>query len=701
MSIVYHEDLRLFEIQMRTTSYVFGLNDKGVLQQIYWGDAIDARECAHLLQSRHHSSFDAEVDREKEEYGGHGGSSYVEPCLKVRFQDGVRDLKLAYTGFAIEQDTLRVILKDVHYDLIVNLTYKVIHEHDLIERTAEVVNQSDTEVVIEQMMSAAWSLPTLPSYRLTHVSGRWSGEFQLRDTLLSEGKKTLESRRGFTGPHANPWFAVDNGKADEVSGKVWFGVLGWSGNWKIVAEKTNFNHVRVVGGMNDFDCPILLQGGECITSPSFIGGYTSRGFGDMSRQLHSYQRAFVFPSQAHRRVLYNSWEATYFQVEAQGQMELARSAAKLGVELFVVDDGWFGSRNSDQAGLGDWHVNAEKFPNGLQELIDEVTSLGMDFGIWVEPESVNPDSDLYRKHPDWVYQFPTREGTLQRNQLLLNLGKTEVKQYILDFMTELLSSYSITFIKWDMNRTLTEAGTADDIQNPYHAVWVKHVQSLYEIWAELRTKFPHVEFESCAGGGSRIDLGILRYADQVWPSDNTDAFDRLRIQEGFAYVYSPQVMMCWVTESPHSLNGRSLSLAFRFHSAMMGGLGIGADLKLWSEEEMQEAAAYIAQYKEIRHIIMAGHQYRLRSLRDSDVAAVQYVSKDGGEAVVFLFLHAQQFGNSLPSISLQGLEPNADYLVHGLEQEPVRFKGKNLMHVGLNPKLTGDYDSALIRLQRV
>ncbi|GGI44509.1 alpha-galactosidase [Paenibacillus marchantiophytorum] len=701
MPIIYHEDLRLFEIETRTTSYVFGLNDKGVLQQIYWGDAIDARECAHLLQSRHHSSFDAEVDREKEEYGGHGGSSYVEPCLKVRFQDGVRDLKLAYKGFAIEQDTLRVILKDVHYDLIVNLTYKVIDEHDLIERTAEVVNQSDTEVVIEQMMSAAWSLPILPSYRLTHVSGRWSGEFQLRDTMLSEGKKTLESRRGFTGAHANPWFAVDNGKADEISGKVWFGVLGWSGNWKIVAEKTNFNHVRVVGGMNDFDCPILLQGGERITSPSFIGGYTSRGFGDMSRQLHSYQRAFVFPSQAHRRVLYNSWEATYFQVEAQGQMELARSAAKLGVELFVVDDGWFGSRNSDQAGLGDWHVNAEKFPNGLEELIDEVTSLGMDFGIWVEPESVNPDSDLYRKHPDWVYQYPTREGTLQRNQLLLNLGKPEVKQYILDFMTELLSSYSITFIKWDMNRTLTEAGTADDIQNPYHAVWVQHVQSLYEIWAELRTKFPHVEFESCAGGGSRIDLGILRYADQVWPSDNTDAFDRLRIQEGFAYVYSPQVMMCWVTESPHSLNGRSLSLAFRFHSAMMGGLGIGANLKLWSEEEMQEAAAYIAQYKEIRHIIMAGHQYRLRSLRDSDVAAVQYVSKDGDEAVVFLFLHAQQFGNSSPSISLQGLEPNADYLVHGLEQEPVPFKGKNLMHVGLNPKLTGDYDSALIRLQRV
>ncbi|CAK4844807.1 unnamed protein product [Aphanomyces euteiches] len=325
----------------------------------------------------------------------------------------------------------------------------------------------------------------------------------------------------------------------------------------------------------------------------------------------------------------------------------------------------------------------------------------MDFGLWVEPEAVNPDSDLYRKHPDWIYQFPTREGTQLRNEYTLNLGKPEVKQFVLDFMTELLSTYNISFIKWDTNRTITEPGTSDALQEQYESIWIKHVQSLYEIWAELKAKFPNVEFESCAGGGARIDLGILRYADQVWPSDNTDAFDRLSIQEGFSYAYSPHVMMCWVTESPHSFNGRVLPLSFRFHSAMMGGLGIGVNLKHWKDEEFSEAAAYIEQYKQIRPVVLDGSLYRLSSLRDADYAAVQYVSQDGGEAVLFTFLHAQQFGAALPRIYLQGLEPESDYLVDGLEDSAVRFKGKNLMHVGLNIKLTGDFDSKLLRLKRV
>lgn len=702
MSITFHEDLRLFEIQSRSTSYLFGINEKGIMQQVYWGEAVDARECGYLLKSHHHSSFDAEVEREMEEYGCWGGSSYVEPCLKARFHDGVRDLKMAFIGFEIQStDTLVVHLKDIYYDFAVNIHYRVVYHLDLIERHVEVLNQSKEDIVIEQLMSAAWSLPSLSDYRLTHISGRWAGEFQLRETILSEGKKTLESRRGFTGPHANPWFAIDNGKADEVSGRVWFGVLGWSGNWKIVMEKSNFKHVRVVGGINDFDSSLLLQAGEVFTSPSFVGGFTSSGFGDMSRKLHTYQREAILPSKAQRRVLYNSWEATYFNVDAKGQMELAQSAARLGVELFVVDDGWFGSRNNDKAGLGDWYVNPDKFPNGLHELIDEVTNLGMDFGIWVEPEAVNPDSDLYRKHPDWVYQFPTREGTQLRNEYTLNVGKPEVKQFILDFMTELLSTYQISFIKWDMNRTITEPGTNDECQNLNHAIWVKHVQSLYEIWAELRKRFPGVEFEACAGGGARIDFGILRYADQVWPSDNTDAFDRLSIQEGFSYVYSPQVMMCWVTESPHSLNGRKLPLSFRFHSAMMGGLGIGANLKHWTEDEFQEASSFIQLYKQIRPIISAGNLYRLQSIRESNFTAVQYISTDGCEAVVFIFLHAQRFASELPRIHLQGLEHDVDYQVIGIENEPLQFKGKNLMHVGVKVRLTGDFDSKLLRLKRL
>jgi alpha-galactosidase len=377
-------------------------------------------------------------------------------------------------------------------------------------------------------------------------------------------------------------------------------------------------------------------------------------------------------------------------------MALAEKAAKMGIELFVVDDGWFGQRNHDRAGLGDWFVNQEKFPNGLNELISKVNSLGMEFGIWVEPESVNPDSDLYRQHSDWVYHFPTRGRTQLRNQLLLNISKPEVKSFIIDFMTKLLSNHSIKFIKWDMNRTMTEPGMQDHPLHRQKEIWIRHVQSLYEIWAKLRERFPHVEFETCAGGGSRIDLGILRYADQAWPSDNTDAFDRLSIQEGFAYVYPPKVMTCWVTESPSGMNRRKLSLQYRFHSAMMGALGVGVNLNEWSEEQIQQSASFIQQYKEIRPLVQFGRHYRLQALKKKGVAAVQYVSENGSESVVFAFLHSQQLGEALPRLCLQGLQPDRTYLI---DQLPGAWSGKALLNIGLELPLRGDFDSLIYRIR--
>lgn len=703
MSIAYLDSLNLFEIRTANASYLFGINDKGTVQHVYWGKPVVAEECADLLGGRSHSSFDAAVDKETEEYGGWGGCNYAEPALKATFADGVRDLKLKYVGYEIfGDDELVVHLADAFYALRVELRYRAIPEYDLIERRAKVVNGEAEPVRIEQAMAAVWSVRGLPEHRLTHVTGRWAGEYQLRTNPLSEGKKVLESRRGFTGPHANPWFALDGGKADEASGEVWFGALGWSGNWKIVLEKTTFGHVRVAGGVNDFDGAFSIAPGECYESPVFVGGFSSLGFGGMSRNLHRYQRDYVLPSRRDRKVLYNSWEATEFAVTVEGQKALAKQAAKLGVERFVVDDGWFGERHSDRAGLGDWKVNPGKFPNGLKELIDEVKGLGMEFGLWVEPESVNPDSDLFRAHPEWVYQFPNREGTQLRNQLLLNLGLPEVKQFVMDFMTELLSTYEISFIKWDMNRTVTEPGVSPALgrEGDADGLWLKHARHLYEIWAALREKFPRVEFETCAGGGARIDLGILRYADQAWISDNTDARDRLAIQEGFAYAYSPSVMMCWVTESPHGFNGRSLPLSYRFHSSMMGGLGIGADISEWTDGEIEEAKRFVEQYKEIRHVIMAGGLYRLESLRGSNVAAYQYVGEDDREAVVFVFLQSQHFGTEERRLRLQGLDASAVYEVRREGRETVAVHGSTLMNAGLPVTLRGDYGSELIRLKR-
>lgn len=723
MTIRYLEQERIFEIRMNSSAYILGINDRGTVQHLYWGEPVEARECAELLALRGHSSFDSDLNRWAEEYGGWGGAGYAEPCLKVRFGDGVRDLKLRYAGYELGGgDALTLVLQDEQYRLRVELVYKAVAEYDLIERSVKIYNDEPAAVRVDQALAAAWTLPALPACRLTHVAGRWGGEYQLRTQPLTEGKKVLESRQGFTGPHANPWFAVDGGAADEKSGKVWFGLLGWSGNWKVVAEQSSFGRLRVSGGINDFDSSFMLAPGESYTSPVFTGGFTAEGFGQMSRNLHGYQHARVLPGSRIRKVLYNSWEATWFAVHAGEQIKLARQAARLGAELFVVDDGWFGARSSDRAGLGDWTVNAEKFPAGLEQLIDEVKSLGMDFGLWVEPEAVNPDSDLYRRHPEWVYQFPGREGTLLRNQLLLNLGLPEVKTFVLDFMTRLLGTYDISFIKWDMNRTVTEPGVLPPEEHEGESVWLKHVEHLYEIWAELRVRFPHVEFETCAGGGARIDLGILRYADQAWVSDNTDARDRLAIQEGFAYAYSPSVMMCWVTESPHGINGRSLPLAFRFHSAMLGGLGIGADIGRWTDEEIAEAAKYVALYKKIRHIISEGSLYRLASFREGNLAAWQYISHDAKELAVFSFQQAQYFGFAEQRLQLQGLEPDAVYeelmeeapevtdevtdeiTVPDLEAEGrLRrvWHGSTLMNIGLPLPLRGDYASLLIRLRRL
>lgn len=705
MPIIIHDDLQLFEIRTSNMSYVFGLNPRGVLQHLHWGHPIAGRDIGFRLRPIQHSSFDAEVEREHEEFSFWGGANYTEPGLKVRFADGVRDLRIRFSGYRTVKETgkdgLILTLKDDHYDLTVHLHYRVIHDLDLIERYAEVVNGGTEDVVLEQFLSAAWPVPACAKYRLTHVAGRWAGEYQLRETFLSEGKKVIESRRGFTGPHANPWFAVDDGSAGESSGCVWFGALGWSGNWKIVAELSSFGHARVSGGIHDFDSEWKLGAGETFATPVFVGGFSSSGFGGMSRALHRYQLDHVLPSRSLRKVLYNSWEATAFNVHAEGQIELARKAARMGVERFVVDDGWFGERNHDRAGLGDWTVNTDKFPKGLGELIAEVKRLGMDFGIWVEPESVNPDSALYRRHPDWVYHFPTRTGTLLRNQLLLNISKPEVKQYILDFMSRLLSEHDISFVKWDMNRSITEPGFSGFAPDQQKEIWIRHVQSLYSIWAELRAKFPHVEFETCAGGGARIDLGILRYADQAWPSDNTDAFDRLVIQEGFSYVYSPRVMMCWVTDSPNGINGRRLPLSFRFHSAMTGSLGIGGNLKEWTDDEMEEAAKYIAIYKEIRPLVQTGKQYRLSSFRNSPLMAVQYVNDERTESVCFAFLHSQQYGNRLPALRLLGLDGHRLYQITGISSRNLQMRGATLMNAGIPLPLRGDFDSMLVRIRAI
>ena len=706
--IQYVEARKLFLLTTTANSYAMGVDSNGELQHLYWGAPLwRADDVPTATPRREMSSFDPPAMLEREEFPAWGGTRYYEPALKLTRADGNRDVVLRYQSHNLRGNTLDITLKDIRDDIQVVLHYRVYPENGILERSATIVNKTAKPLNLESAESATFNLPAGEGYQLTYLTGRWAAETQVNHEAIHQGMKVLESRKGHTSHNINPWFAIDSGSATEEHGSVWFGALAWSGNWRITVEQTPYQQVRVTGGLNTFDFAYPLKPGESLDTPAFFAGYSANGFGAASRLLHRFEREQIAPgglSSRVRPVLYNSWEATTFNVNEAGQKQLADTAAKLGVELFVMDDGWFGKRNNDHAGLGDWTVNPQKFPQGLKGLIDHVNSLGMDFGLWVEPEMVNPDSDLYRAHPDWVIHFPDRPRSELRNQMVLNLARPDVKEYIFGFLDKLATENNVKYFKWDMNRPLSEPGWEDQPVADQRKLWVDYVRNLYEILDRLRAKHPKLEIESCSGGGGRIDLGILHRVEEVWASDNTEAFDRLRIQEGFTQAYAPKFMSAWVTDVPN-MNRRTTPLQYRFLVAMQGALGIGANLNKFSSDDTATATKMIAAYKRIRNTVQLGDLYRLLSPRSNDVTANQYVAADGRQSVVFAFRHSQEYNTAAPTLRLQGLDPKALYKLESIDNKLVerqpQLSGAYLMQAGLNVNLRGDFDSTAVILERV
>ena len=756
MAEIWHDEAAgAWLAEMRSTAYAFGRADDGTaLRHLHWGAPLARAALPGLLATaagpmprREHR---LSLGRERpDEYVPWGGLRYDEPSLKAEFGDGTRSVEWRVAGHRQTREgpvsTLEVDLADTAYPLLVTLAYRVYDGFDVLERWATVRHSGDKHsadkhsadkhsgdgatVVIRQAHSANWWLPDRGGWRLRYLHGGWGGETQLVQTALTPGKFVLESRRGTTSHQLNPWFTLDpDGTATEEDGELWSGALAWSGSWKLAFETNPGGRTHACGGVNDFDWSYRLGPGDELVLPRFAGLYTTGGFGAASREWHAWQLAHVLgrgddrarptaqaqaqtraqtraQSQADppappplRPALYNSWEATSFQVSEAGQTRLAELAARLGIECFVMDDGWFGDRDNDRAGLGDWSVNRDKFPRGLGPLIERVNDLGLRFGLWVEPEMVNPDSDLYRAHPDWVYHFDRRTRSLRRNQLVLNLARPDVAEWVFATLDRLLTENHIEFVKWDMNRPFSEPGWPAQAGHNPERVWTDHVRSLYAIIDRLRAAHPGVDFESCAGGGGRVDLGILRRVEQVWPSDNTDAWDRVKIQEGFTQVYPPQVMTAWVTDSPNFLTGRELPLSFRFHVAMAGALGVGGDLLRWTDAELAAAAELIATYKEIRPVIQRGRLYRLASVSHGPFAASEYVA--GDDVVVLAWWGPQPLAARPSRVRLAALEAGARYLDAGSGQ---RHWGATLMAEGiaLPEETAATFGSALVRLVRL
>lgn len=661
------------------------------LRHLYWGGPLDRADVPALVAEggrQAGSNTWSSPRAHHEEFVAHGGRRFDEGALLVEFADGVTALDLAFTSASIDGDTLVVLLSDRFRPLSVALRYEV--RGPALVRSVAVDNRGESGVTVMRAASSTWALPWQGRYGVTTLSGGYAAETGIRRQDLVAGRLVLESRRGVPGHAHQPWLAVDGGSSSEEHGEIWSVAVAHGGSWKLVAELSGDGYTHVAAGVNDFDLRLTVAPGARVELPETVGVYGPAGFADLTARWHRYEREFVLPRRGEvRPVLYNSWESTFFDVRHDEQVALATMARDLGVELFVVDDGWFGGRSDDTGGLGDWRPDPAALPGGLGALADEVHALGMRFGVWVEPEAVTPDSDLYREHPDWIARWPDRDPAAVRHSYGLDLGLPAVRSWAFATLDRIVREGRVDFLKWDLNRSLTDMTGAAQL---------RHEAGFRAVVDRLRDAHPDLWLETCASGGGRADLATLSRFELSWPSDNTDAFERLSIQEGYSLVHSPSTMSCWVTDSPGHLSRRPVPLRFRFHVAMTGVLGIGGTIGRWPDSERAEAAGYVARYRQIRDTVQLGDRYRLGSARHDERFAVCCVAADGAQVALFVFARTVRQDCGDPPVRLRGLDPAARYrdVDSGAE-----YGGAFLMNHGLRPVLRGDYASVLVVLGRV
>ncbi|MBQ5995880.1 MAG: alpha-galactosidase [Clostridia bacterium] len=694
MAIVKKDNI--FILETKNTHYVIAADSYGNVRNLHWGKkvrtedyGIEPNDCGEAKSIN--------LDEMHQEYTYFGGVMYRECCLKAEQPDGCRELDLHFASYTIDGNTLCTVLKDSFYPFELTVKYTVYEDYDIITKSVCVKNNGSDDIVVEKLLSAELCLPGVKPYYVLNTNGAWGAEGYEAKTRLDAGSIVFESRRGISGHTRSPYFVAYN-NADEVKGDVYFATLCWSGSFKVELNRDRFGTTRAYLGINDFDFEIGLGAGESFSSPEVIFG-CSEGFGNMSRNLNRFAVDHVLPKAFNRAplpVLYNSWEATEFDVSEEGQGALAQKAAKAGCELFVMDDGWFGARNHDHAGLGDWFVNKEKFPNGLDALINKVNGLGMDFGLWFEPEMVNPDSDLFRAHPDWAYHYDTRTAHEQRHQLVLNMTLPEVQQYIYERLSSLLREHNIKYIKWDMNRPLSETG-AENLKTP-KMLWYYHVKAVYDIVDRLRKEFPEVQFESCSSGGGRADYGALGHFDMVWTSDNTDAIDRLSIQKTYALTRPVKTMRAWVTDV--NWYNRNTPLDFRFNVAMRGSLSLGGNLNNYTDEMLDECRKHVEFYKGIRDLVQFGDLYRLLDFEEDEISADIYVSPDKSRAVLFIASVNTKCMIKPTPLYIDGLDENKTYSFE-YDGRTITKSGAYLKNVGINVDAKKQYFNKTVIIKSI
>ena len=727
MSINYNENFKTFHLRTKNTSYVLKVMETGHLSHLYWGRKLKADNLEYFFRRRGFGSFAADTDNISgfqlelipQECPTFGATDLRSPSLEFQYEDGTSATDLRYNSHRIyegkqslsglpavyveseeEATSLEITLVDSLKNLEVILTYNVFENFDAITRSLKIVNNSDEKINIERVLSANVDFTT-DEFDFIQLSGSWGRERHILRNPLRSGSQAIESRRGASSHAQNPFMALCSKDANEEYGDVYGFSLIYSGNFLANVEVDMYRNARAQIGINPFDFKWLLESKEEFQAPEVVLVYSSKGLNGMSQIYHNLYRKRLCRGNYRdkvRPILINNWEATYFDFNEVKIKEIAKEASKLGMELFVLDDGWFGNRNDDKSSLGDWFVNEGKLKGGLSKLAKDINNMGLEFGLWFEPEMISPISKLYEKHPNWCIHIPGRTRSQARSQLILDLSRQEVCDYIIESVSKILESANISYVKWDMNRNMTEVGSLGLTSERQRETAHRYILGLYRVMEEITSRFPNVLFESCSGGGGRFDPGILYYMPQTWTSDDTDAIERLKIQFGTSMVYPPISMGCHVSAIPNHQANRTTPLETRGVSAMAGNFGYELDITKLSEEEKEELKEQISLYKEIRETVQFGALYRLKSPFNSNEVAWMMISEDKNEVVVSYVRQWALVNESFSNLKLTALDKDSEYEIIG---EDTILSGDELMYIGLNiPELYGDYVSKLWRLKR-
>ena len=716
--ITFNKEQQVFHLCNNQISYLIEVEEHGYLAHLYFGKKInrysghyqyvrDMRSFGPYPEAADHDTFS--LDTVMLEYPGYGFGDFREPAYNFKLKDGSRitdfrydsfeivqgkcaieGLPHLYTNQATEAETLIITLKDDVAQLRLKLNYTIYQDYATVIRSTTLINDSAETVEINQLASQSLDFPNR-SFELIHLNGAWARERQLTREKIEIGTKVLDSKRGSSSHHQNPFVTLVEPTTTEFQGEAYGFCLVYSGNHQTVIEKDNYSQTRVVMGMNPFNFAWQLPAGESFHSPEVVNVYSNQGLNQMSKTYHDLFNHHLIRGEhqlKERPVLINNWEATYFDFDDAKIHGIVDEAQALGIEMFVLDDGWFGERKDDHRSLGDWYEFEGKLEQGLEGIAQYVHDKGMKFGLWFEPEMISKDSDLHRAHPDWVLSVPGRPRSLSRQQHVLDFSRADVRDHIYQQMTAILDRVPIDYIKWDMNRNMTEVYSLLLDPEMQGEVSHRYILGLYEFMEKLTQAYPHILFESCSGGGGRYDAGMLYYMPQTWTSDNTDPIARLKIQYSTSLVYPISTMGAHVSAIPNHQTGRETSLDIRGNVAMSGVLGYELDLTTLSEEEKALIVKQVDFYKEHRQLLQFGDFVRLKSPYEENEVAWMFVSKDKKEAIVFYFRVLVEASAPYVTLKLAHLDETLEYQIANHV-----ISGDALMNIGMyiDPKLHGDY----------